>query len=387
MPTPRLLTHEIGSLAKPSWRVKAFSSSPLTDKDIAEAESWGKKLDIPNYQQLTKLLGKKSGFTKEEKEIIMDFSCQYAIRLLEKAGLDLVWDGEQQRVEMYEYPLRRTEGFEFRGHVRSFDNKYYCKASCTHTPAIQKPFHVDEFKKIEKHAKNKVKIPVTGAYTIVDWSFDEHYLAGIVPGKAGIHEERKKARTEFLKDTAKNVIHPNIKALYDAGARYIQIDEPAATTKRDEIPEFIESMKYSIGTLAGKAFFSVHICFSDYARLFPEILKLEGILDEVHFEYANRDSHELGRTAEARTGYEILHQLKNTPFKIGLGVLDVHTDKIESPELVRDRILYALDIIQDPSRLYISPDCGLRTRTWDVSFDKLKNMVEGRDLALREIGL
>jgi 5-methyltetrahydropteroyltriglutamate--homocysteine methyltransferase len=70
--------------------------------------------------------------------------------------------------------------------------------------------------------------------------------------------------------------------------------------------------------------------------------------------------------------------------KIGLGVIDIHTDFIEPPELVRDRILYAARVL-GPERVEVNPDCGLRTRTWEVSLEKLKNMVEGARLAEKEL--
>ena len=387
MTLPALATHEIGSLAKTPWRVKAFSGIPLEESDVQDAVKWGIRLNIDEKDSLLELLSKKKDFTPEEKSEIVRFSSLYAIKLMENAGLDLVWDGEQHRVEMYEYPIRRMSGFVFHGHVRSFDHKYYRKASCIQEPGCEVPYHIQEYKEITALAKKQIKIPLTGAYTIVDWSFDEYYMANVVPGKTNIHQVRHEARRQFLHDITKNVIHPNIKALYDQGVRYIQIDEPAATTKKDEIPDFVETMRQTIGDLAGKAFFSTHICFSDYRRLFPDILSLVGILDEIHFEYANRDSKELGVDSQTRKGYEILHHFKNTSFKVGLGVLDVHTDFIESPELVRDRILYAIEILGDPSRIFVAPDCGLRTRSWDIAFEKLRNMVEGRHLAAKALDL
>jgi 5-methyltetrahydropteroyltriglutamate--homocysteine methyltransferase len=72
---------------------------------------------------------------------------------------------------------------------------------------------------------------------------------------------------------------------------------------------------------------------------------------------------------------------------LGLGVLDIHTDFIEPPELVRDRILYAVDVFGDPSRIQVTPDCGLRTRSWDVAHRKLVNMVEGTQQAKKGLGL
>lgn len=382
-----LMTHEIGSLAKPSWRVKAFSGTPLNDHDIHEAKKWGERLRISDLDSLIEILSKKEGFSPADKEAILSFASLFATRLMESTGLDILWDGEQHRVEMYEYPIRQMTGFLFRGHVRSFDNKYYRKASCVDKPGFSRLFHVKEYEQISSITQHRVKIPVTGAYTLVDWSFDEYYIGAISPGEAAVRESLHHARSCFLTDVAKNVIYPNLQALCDRGAPFLQVDEPAATTKRGEIPEFISSLKTSIGDLAGKAFFSTHICFSDYTLLFPQLLELEGILDEVHFEYANRDTKELGVSAAKRTSYGILEHLRNTRFVVGLGVLDVHTDFIESKELVRDRILYACEIIKDPYRLFIAPDCGLRTRSWDVAHAKLCNLVEGRNLAAAALGI
>jgi 5-methyltetrahydropteroyltriglutamate--homocysteine methyltransferase len=377
-----LLTHEIGSLAKPSWRVKAIRGIPLGDDDLAQANLWGRQLHIKETQALLRLLEKRQGFTVEEKRELVQFSSLFGIKLLEQAGLDLIWDGEQQRVEMYEYPIQQIKGFVFHGHVRSFDNKYYRRASCEATPRSDFPYHLEEFETISRFASKTIKIPITGAYTLVDWSYDAHYCHAVKPGDKFVQESREAARKDFIHDVSQQVIYPNLKALIEAGASYLQIDEPAATTKRAETAFFLSSIKDSIADLAGKAFFSVHICYSVYQRLFPQICELEGYLNEIHLEYANRDSRTLGISEKQRPGYALLKQLKETPFKIGLGVLDIHTDWIEPPELIRDRILYACKVIGDPQRILVAPDCGLRTRTWEVSFQKLKNMAEGKQMAL-----
>ncbi len=382
-----LLTHEIGSLEKPVWRTKAFRNITLNEDDIQYAERWGKFLQIENLDDLIKILNKKANFNKEEKETILNFSSLFAISLLEKAGIDYVYDGEQHRIEMYEHPVKNISGFVFKGNVRSFDNKYYKKASLEDKPELLEDYHIKEFKKILSLAKKPVKIPVTGAYTLVDWSYDEFYLKNILPGEENIREKKKEAKINFISQISKEVIHKILKSLCDNNAEFIQIDEPAATTKRDEIGEFLNSIKDSIGDLKGKAFFSVHICFSDYSLLFPQIKKLEGVLNELHFEYANRDSTEPGINEKNRRGYEILKKISDTNFIVGLGVLDVHTDFIEPPELIRDRILYAVKVLKDPKRIFVAPDCGLRTRTWDIVFSKLKNMVIGKELAEKELGL
>lgn len=382
-----LLLHEIGSLAKPSWRVKPFMNIPLNDEDIESADKFSKLLEIEGRCELLEILDKRVDFSESDKDKIIYNSSLYATKLLEKAGLDLVYDGEQHRIEMYEYPIRGVNGFEFKGHVRSFDNKYYRKASCVKSPELREIPHIVEYTTISSFVEKPVKVPITGAYTLVDWSYDEYYLRDILLGESGIRDKSKDAREIFFSDIAKKVVFPSVKALCDEGAQFIQIDEPAATTKKNEIPQFISSMKESIGDIKDEAFFIVHICFSDYSLLFPDIKDLEGIINEVHLEYANRDSRKEGIKKEQRFGYEILDELKDTDFIVGLGVLDVHTDFIEPPQLIRDRILYANKVIGDPNRIFVSPDCGLRTRTWEVVYEKLKNMVEGRNLAAVEMGL
>lgn len=384
-----LLTHEIGSLAKPNWRVKALRNLPLTDQDLEEARTWARRLDLEqDAEELFALLAKRQGFTREEKGTLVAWASRFAVRLLEKAGLDVVYDGEQHRVEMYEYPIRRIQGFAFRGHVRSFDNKYYRKAAVVEKPSVTQPYHLEEYRTIARYATRPVKIPITGAYTLVDWSFDEYYLQQTPLGTAEGLRLREEARRTFLRDMAREVIYPNLKALVDAGADFLQIDEPAATTHPKEVPDFVQATIDSVGDLKGRVTFGMHICFSDYSLLMPSLQKLEGIIHEMHFEYANRDSREPGVSPDVRIGYtKTLNLLKDTSFIVGLGVLDVHTNFIEPVELIRDRILYALEILQDPQRIYVAPDCGLRTRTWDVAFAKLRNMVEAVEQVKARLGM
>jgi 5-methyltetrahydropteroyltriglutamate--homocysteine methyltransferase len=60
---------------------------------------------------------------------------------------------------------------------------------------------------------------------------------------------------------------------------------------------------------------------------------------------------------------------------------------VEPPELVRDRIVHAVDVFGDPARIHVIPDCGLRTRSWEVAYAKLANMVAGVELAKERLGL
>jgi 5-methyltetrahydropteroyltriglutamate--homocysteine methyltransferase len=375
----RFVTREIGSLAKPGWRVKAIAGRPVEEGDAEDARRWGERLGVEGVEELTELLSKGQDFTDEEKQRIRDYAALYGIRLLERAGLDVVYDGEQRRSEMYDHAVRHAKGFATRGTVRSFDNKYYTKAAVVERPLVEKAYDLEEFEFVRSHTDRTVKVPFTGAYTIVDWSYDEHYARdGALLGSAA---QRAQARRAFGLDVARDVVRPNVAGLVEAGAGWVQIDEPAATTRPDEVPLVVEAFNATREDVDARA--SMHICFSDYNSLFPNIEALDDCY-ELQLEFANRDSRELG--TKARPGYDVLKKFAESAWdgKIGLGVIDIHTNFIEPPELVRDRILYAARVL-GPDRIEVNTDCGLRTRTWEVSLEKLKNMVEGARLAEKEL--
>jgi 5-methyltetrahydropteroyltriglutamate--homocysteine methyltransferase len=382
-----LLTHELGSLAKPNWRVKAYAGAKLSEAEVEEARSWGERLGVPDHERLLELL-RSTPLPKERKRELKQWSSRYGVRFLESVGLDVVYDGEQQRSEMYAWAIAHANGFEWRGSVRAFDNKYYSKAAVTGPISVREPFHNDEFVLLRSFASAVLKVPITGAYTIADWSFDERYSKelGLAGSASERHARRREARREFIVDVARNLIRPNLDELIRLGAGWLQIDEPGGSTDPDELDLFVESFNESVRGL--DAVFSTHLCFSDYDLFFPAIQEMNGCR-QFAVGFANYDSRDLGVSDDARPGYRVISKFRDLPYRpaLGLGVLDIHTNFIEPPELVRDRILYAVEVFGDPKRIHVTPDCGLRTRSWDVAYRKLQNMVTGVELARKELGL
>jgi 5-methyltetrahydropteroyltriglutamate--homocysteine methyltransferase len=318
----RFLTHEIGSLAKPPWHVKTAAGRPLEESDVEHARSWGERLAVPGHEELVELLARPGD--------------EGAARAREVAR----WSS-----------------------------------------SLAKPYHHEELEFLQSIAEARLKIPVTGAYTLAIWSYDEHYApkAGRLGAPAGRRREIE-ARREFALDIARNLIRPNLEALIALGADWIQIDEPGASTEPDELEVFVESFNASVEGL--DCLFSTHLCFSDYDLFFPAIEGMSGC-GQYAVGFANYDTRELGASDADRPGYRVIRKFRDLAYRpaLGLGVLDIHTDFVEPPELVRDRILYAVDVFGDPGRIHVTPDCGLRTRSWDVAYAKLANMVEGARMA------
>ncbi len=363
---------EIGSLSKPPWLVAAPSRGGATAEEVVHAESWGRLLDVEGHSDLLKTL--RGDSLKGKKAELRDWASLYVLRLFERVGLDYVYDGEQRRIEMYEYPIRRTSGFEFLGHARSFDNKYYRKAACVDATRFKKAYHMDEYSFVKERAVKQVKVPITGPYTLADWSFNEYYQKRRAD-VSSMKQRKLAAKRDLVLDLAEQVLRPNIEALVDAGARVVQLDEPAATTHPEEVPIFVEGINSATEGVNCK--FIVHVCYSDYRLLYPDVLEMR--CDQFAWEFANRDD-------EHGDGYVPLELFReyDDGREIGLGVVDVHVNEVETAELVRDRIVAAADAVGDPGRVYVNPDCGLRTRTWQTAYEKLTSMVKGAEMARSE---
>jgi 5-methyltetrahydropteroyltriglutamate--homocysteine methyltransferase len=359
-------TQEIGSLAKPAWLVKTTRGQRPSPDDLADLDRWAERLQIGGTGELKALLASE----RPDKERVRDWAALFAIRLQEVAGLDAVYDGEARRIEMYEYPVRRIVGFHFYGHVRSFDNKYYRKAAVVDKVRLTEPFHLDELRYVKSVARRAVKIPITGPYTLADWSFNEYYLKTIDPSLRDLRTRAYEAKRAFTLDLAREVLRPTLHALADAGADWIQIDEPAATTHPEEVPILVEAFNEAVEGV--KAKISIHICYSNYRLLYPEMLKMR--VDHLALEFKNTGDFNI---------VNLFKEFGDTR-ELGLGVLDVHSDVIETPEEVRDKLLDAARVL-GVEKIWGNPDCGLRTRTWDVAFAKLQNLVEGAKLAREAI--
>jgi len=270
------------------------------------------------------------------------------IRRQEEIGLDILVDGELYRGDMTTYFAERMPGFAISNPVRSYGNRYYRKPIAVGPIRRTKSLTVDWWKFAQSQTKRPIKGMLTGPYTMMDWSFNEHYPS----------------REAMAMDLAA-AINEEALALQEAGAKYIQIDEPAVSVRPDELPLAVKALGRAAQGLKAKTI--THICYGDFDVIYPALLDLP--VDQIDLEMAN-------------SRYDLLERFKAQPFtkEIGYGVLDVHSHRVETKDEVKQGILRGLDVLK-PEQMYVDPDCGLKTRTMDEAFAKLEVMVA----AVREV--
>lgn len=275
-----------------------------------------------------------------------------------EAGIDILSDGEQSREDMVVYFAERIKGYEEGDWIRIFDNTYFRKPVIVSKLEYTGPMTLDDWKYAQSISQGRpVKAIITGPYTMIDWSFDL------------VYGDRREAVIEMAK-----VLRRELEEFVKQGARYIQVDEPAFSTR--PYPEEAEILREALeilfkGLNAKKI---IHICFGRIEKVLPYILDFP--VDQVDLEMKN-------------SNFRLLPYLKEYGFdkELGYGVIDVHSLRVETVEEVKEDIkrILALDILP-PEKIYIDPDCGLKRLPREVAKAKLRNMVQAAREVRKELG-
>ncbi|MBI1750109.1 MAG: methionine synthase [Acidobacteria bacterium] len=310
---PLFPTTSVGSFPKPDYLVKARA-------DFNKGRI--------NREQLSELERKATAFWIEKQE---------------ELGVDVLVDGEQYRGDMVAYFAEIIPGFSKGGLVRSYGNRYYHKPIITGAVSWPGPITVEWWKYAQGLTKKPVKGMLTGPYTVMDWSFNEHY---------------SDRRTTSL--ALADVIRKEVEALIAAGCKIIQIDEPALSVRPEELPIAIEAMHRVTDGM--NAYFITHACYGAFEHIYPGMLEVP--VDNFDLEMSNSDLN-------------MLNLFRSQPFTkdISFGVVDVHTHVLEDAEKVNERVRQALTILPK-ERIWVDPDCGLKTRTVEEALAKLRACVE-----------
>ena len=224
---------------------------------------------------------------------------------------------------------------------------------------------IEEFRMARRYADKPMKATVPGPFTLC------------IPLKLG---GPYKNRETLMADLV-GIVNAELKGLVDAGADFIQIDEPNFVMYRGDMPDLVQAFNKAVEGV--KAKLALHVCFGNlngrpfpavrsYRHLFPALYDVHA--DQLVLEFANREMADAAIWKEFPTDKEL-----------GAGVIDVKSFKAESPEDVAARIREVLKYVR-PEKLWINPDCGLfETPRW-IGVAKLRAMVAGTRIVRKELG-
>jgi 5-methyltetrahydropteroyltriglutamate--homocysteine methyltransferase len=223
---------------------------------------------------------------------------------------------------------------------------------------------VEEFKYASTHTNRPIKVTCPGPLTLT---------MHIRPREG--YGSRLELAWEFAA-----VINAELKSLVEAGADYIQLDEPSFAVIPGQVKEWVDLYNASVEGVNAKL--ALHVCFGNlgsrprgkrtYKWMFPELLEVNA--EQLVLEFANREMSESDLWTEFGVDKEL-----------GAGVVDVKSFHVEKPEDVAERIRTLLKHVE-PERLYVSPDCGFFQIPRWLAYLKLEAMVAGTEIVRQELG-
>lgn len=298
-----------------------------------------------------------------------DDAVNTAILDQERAGVDVITDGEMRRWYFVQSFYRRFEGLEDVGVLRKVGVYGYDSVPRYRPVARVKVPHglgiVDEFKYLKTHTQSKIKATCPGPLTLTI--------------HIQLHDDKVyKSRLDLAWEMA-GAINTELKALVDAGAEFIQLDEPSFAIIPGETTEWVRLINAALDGVNAKI--GLHVCFGnlssrprgrrDYSPFFPALL--EARCDQFIFEFANREMKEAS----------IFHDV-GIDREFGAGVIDVKSFYVETLNDVAERVRTMLKYVP-ADKLWITPDCGFFQLPRWLTFQKLRSMVEGVRIVRQEL--
>ncbi len=312
---------------------------------------------FPQTPELRKLRRDyKNGVISEEeyknqiKEMIKDL-----VKFQEEIDIDVLVHGEFERNDMVEYFGEQLKGVAFskNGWVQSYGSR------CVKPPLIfgdvsrPKDMTVEWITYAQSLTSRPMKGMLTGPVTMLNWSF--------------VRDDQSKRTTSYQMALA---IRDEVEALEAAGIKVIQVDEaalregyPLRNNKRAEYEDWaITSFRITTSSVKPETQIHTHMCYSEFSDIMDAIEDMDA--DVISIENARSDN-------------SLLKIFKERGYKgeIGPGVYDIHSPRIPTTQEMVEQIKAILDVLPT-EKVWINPDCGLKTRKWNEVKPSLKNMVE-----------
>ena len=286
----------------------------------------------------------------------------YTIGVQEGLGFDVLVHGEFERTDMVEYFAEKLTGFAFTQHgwVQSFGSRYVRPPIIYADVTRPAPMTVREFQVASAFTRKPVKGMLTGPVTILNWSFPRADLP----------------RREVAFQIAL-ALRDEIADLERAGARIIQVDEPALREGLPFKPErraayltwAVDAFRLATAGAAAATQIHTHMCYAEFGDVLPAIDRLDA--DVISLENARSGDGTLRALAEYGYAREV-----------GPGVYDIHSPVVPDEAFILEKLRAFRRHLAD-AQLWVNPDCGLKTRAWAEVLPALRAMVAAVQRARR----
>jgi 5-methyltetrahydropteroyltriglutamate--homocysteine methyltransferase len=336
-----------GELGLPQFPTTTIGSYPQTQEiRTARAELREGKIDQGEYERS------------------MRAEIERVIRFQEEVGLDVLVHGEPERNDMVQYFAEQMDGYAFTQNawVQSYGSR------CVRPPILYgdvsrpSPMTVDWILYAQSLTDRPVKGMLTGPVTMLQWSF--------------VRDDQDRSETCLQLALA---IRDEVRDLAEAGARIIQVDEPAIREglplRRDRWGDYLKwavrCFRIATSGVEDAIQIQTHMCYSDFGDIMEQIQAMDA--DVLLIE-------------AARSRMELLHEWERTGYEqeIGPGVYDIHSPRVPPAEEMADLLRAAADVLR-PEQLWVNPDCGLKTRAWPETEAALRNMVDAARQAREQL--
>ncbi len=280
------------------------------------------------------------------------------IRLQERLGLDVLVHGEPERNDMVQYFAENLDGFATtaNGWVQSYGTRCVRPPILYGDVARPKPITSEWTSYAQSLTDRPVKGMLTGPVTILDWSF--------------VRDDQPLAETAAQVALA---LRDEVADLEAAGIRIVQVDEPALRellplreAERDEYLRWaVEAFRIATSGAAPETQIHTHLCYSEFGDVLPAIDALDADVTSIE---------------AARSRMEVLGDLAKAGFSrgIGPGVYDIHSPRVPKAAEITGLLDAALGAVP-ADRLWVNPDCGLKTRSYSEIEPSLANLVAAAD--------
>jgi 5-methyltetrahydropteroyltriglutamate--homocysteine methyltransferase len=295
-------------------------------------------------------------------EAAQDEATLIAIREQERAGLDIITDGEQRRESYSNRFATALDGIDLEnpGKTPNRTGGFSTVPRVVGPIRRKHPVEVRDVEFLRANTERMIKMTVPGPFTMSAQCQDDFY------------GDAEKLALDYAA-----AVNAEIKDLFAAGADIVQIDEPWMQSRAEHARKYgIKALDRALDGVKGAT--AVHICFG-YAAVVKD--KPSGYSFLAEFERSAVDQVSI-EAAQPRLDLSVLRQLQSKT--IILGVIDLADSGVETPQTVADRIRAALPYAP-AERLVVAPDCGLKYLAREVAFGKMRAMVEGANIVRQEL--